>query len=64
MLKLIDKWQKKYSSKYVFPKGIYFARSEKKRVSIANSNELNQIRLDKINRYFIKRRTLNLKNYK
>ena len=56
--------EKKYSSKYVFPKGIYFARSEKKRVSIANSNELNQIRLDKINRYFIKRRTLNLKNFK
>ena len=32
--------QKKYSSKYVFPKGIYYNRFERKRVSIANANEL------------------------
>ena len=61
--KSIKNYEKKYSSKYVFPKGLYLGRSEKKRVSIANKNELNQNRLENMNRYFIKRRTVNLKNY-
>ena len=61
--KSIKNYEKKYSSKYIFPKGLYLGRSEKKRVSIANKNELNQNRLENMNRYFIKRRTVNLKNY-
>ena len=55
--------EKRYSNKYVFPKGIFFARSDKKRVSIANSNELRQNRFDNIVRDIVKRRTMKLKDY-
>ena len=58
------KVEKKYtSSKYVFPKGIFFARSEKRKVSITNMNELNQNRFENISRDIIRRRTLNLNKY-
>ena len=55
--------QKRYSIKYSFPKGIYFTRSLKKRVSITNPMELNQNRLDNIAKDIIRRRTLNLRKY-
>ena len=57
------KVEKRYSNKYIFPKGIFFTRSDKKRVSITNSNELNQNRLENIKRDIIKRRTMNFKNF-
>ena len=53
-----EKVEKRYSNKYVFPRGILFARTEKKRVSITNSNELLQSRFENVNRDFIKSRTL------
>ena len=57
-----EKVEKRYSNKYFFPRGIFVARSDKKRVSITNANELLQSRFNNINRDFIKRRTLNLQN--
>ena len=54
---------KRLSNKYIFPKGIYFARSDKKRVSIANSNELNLNRLENISKEFIKKRSQKLNEY-
>ena len=57
------KVEKRYSNKYIFPKGIFFTRSDKKRVSITNSNELNQNRFENIKRDIIKRRTMNFKNF-
>jgi hypothetical protein len=55
--------EKRPSTKYIFPKGIFSGRTTKKKVSITNSNELNQIRVANITRDIIKRRTLNLKKY-
>ena len=55
--------EKRRSSKFIFPKGIFTGRSEKKKVSITNINELNQNRFNNITRDIIKRRTLNLKKY-
>ena len=57
------KMQKKLSHRYIFPKGIYSAINTKKRVSIANLNELNQNRFDNISREIIRRRTINLGKY-
>ena len=59
----IKKEEKVENSKYVFPKGIFFARSEKRKVSITNMNELNQNRFENISRDIIRRRTLNLNKY-
>ena len=55
--------EKRRSSKFIFPKGIFTGRSEKKKVSITNMNELNQNRFNNITRDIIKRRTLSLKKY-
>ena len=55
--------EKRRSSKFIFPKGIFTGRSEKKKVSITNINELNQNRFNNITRDIIKRRTLSLKKY-
>ena len=55
--------QKRYSIKYSFPKGIFFNRHFKKRVSISNPKEMNQNRLDNIAKDIIRKRTLNLKKY-
>jgi hypothetical protein len=58
-----NRMKKKFSDKYTFPKGIVITRTEKKRVSITNLNELKQRRFDNISRDIIRRRTLNLKNF-
>ena len=57
------KVEKRLSNKYVFPKEIFIASSEKRRVSITNLNDLNQIRSDNINRDIIKKKTFILKKY-
>ena len=57
------KVEQRYSNKYVFPRGIFIARSSKKRVSITNSKELNKMRFENLARDIFKKRTLNLKNY-
>ena len=57
------KVEKRLSNKYIFPKGIYFARSEKKKVSITNSKELNQNRFENSKRDIIKKKTMMLKKY-
>ena len=54
--------EKRYSNKYVFPRGIFVSRTEKKRVSITNSKELNQIRFENFTRD-IRRKTMVLKKY-
>ena len=54
--------EKRYSNKYVFPRGIFFGRTEKKRVSITNSKELNQIRFNNFTRD-IRRKTMVLNEY-
>jgi hypothetical protein len=59
--KNIIKVEKRNSNKYNFPKGILFSRSSKKRISIANLDELSQSRFENIARDIVKRRTLNLK---
>ena len=53
---------KRLSNKYVFPKGITFARSEEKRVSITNSKELIQNRFENIKNDFLGR-TITLRKY-
>ena len=53
---------KRLSNKYVFPEGITFARSEKKRVSITNSKELLKNRFENVKNDFL-RRTLTLRKY-
>ena len=58
-----NRMKKKFSDKYTFPKGIIITKTEKKRVSITNLNELKQRRFDNISRDIIRRRTLNLKNF-
>ena len=57
------KVEKRLTNKYVFPKEIFIASSEKRRVSITNLNDLNQIRSDNINRDIIKKKTFILKKY-
>ena len=57
------KVEKRLSNKYVFPKEIFIASSEKRRVSITNLNDLNQNRYENINRDIIKKKTLILKKY-
>ena len=52
------KVEQRYSNKYVFPKGIYFARSSKKRVSITNSKELIQNRFENLTRDIFKKKLL------
>ena len=59
-----NRLKKKYSNKYTFPKGIVITRTEKKRVSITNLNELKQSRFENITRDIFRRRTFNLKNFK
>ena len=54
------KAEKRLSNKYVFPEGITFARSEKKRVSITNSKELLKNRFENVKNDFL-RRTLTLR---
>ena len=54
--------EKRYSNKYVFPRGIFIARSSEKRVSITNSNELNQMRFENITRD-IRRKTMVLDKF-
>ena len=54
--------EKRYSNKYVFPRGIFVGRTEKKRVSITNSKELNQIRFENFTRD-IRRKTMVLNKY-
>lgn len=54
--------EKRNSNKFVFPKGFFFARSSKKKVSVANANELNQNRFEKLTRDMIKRHTMFSKN--
>ncbi len=54
--------EKRYSNKYVFPRGIFVCRTEKKRVSITNSKELNQIRFENFTRD-IRRKTMVLNKY-
>ena len=54
--------EKRYSNKYVFPRGIFVGRTEKKRVSITNSKELNQIRFENFTRD-IRRKTIVLNKY-
>ena len=54
--------EKRLSNKYVFPRGIFFARNSKKRVSITNSNELNQMRFENITRD-IRRKTMVLNKF-
>ena len=54
--------EKRYSNKYVFPRGIFVGRTEKKRVSITNSKELNQIRFENFNRD-IRRKSMVLNKY-
>ena len=54
--------EKRYSNKYVFPRGIFVSRTEKKRVSITNSKELNQIRFENFTRD-IRRKTMVLNKY-
>ena len=49
-------------NKYVFPRGIFVGRTEKKRVSITNSKELNQIRFENFTRD-IRRKTMVLNKY-
>ena len=58
------KVEQRYSNKYVFPKGIYFARSSKKRVSITNSKELIQNRFENLTRDIFKKKTFNFQNVK
>ena len=55
--------QKRYSSKFSFPKGILRVNRDKRRISITNSSELKQNRLENIARDIIKKRTFNLKKY-
>ena len=54
--------EKRYSNKYVFPRGIFVGKTEKKRVSITNSKELNQIRFENFTRD-IRRKTMVLNKY-
>ena len=54
--------QKRYSTKYTLPRGIFTVKREQKRVSITNSNELNQNRLENIARDIAKKRTFKFKN--
>ena len=54
--------EKRYSNKYAFPRGIFVGRTEKKRVSITNSKELNQIRFENFTRD-IRRKTMVLNKY-
>ena len=65
MLDIINnnKAEKKDINKYNLPRGIYIARSSKKKVSITNINELNKNRVDNIERDIIKKRTLKMKQY-
>ena len=55
------KIDKRFSKKYVFPRGIYFSKTYKKRVSITNLKELNQNRFEKVNGEILRRLTLNIK---
>ena len=54
------KAEKRLSNKYIFPEGITFARSEKKRVSITNSKELLKNIFENVKNDFL-RRTLSLR---
>jgi len=51
------------SNKFTFPKEIFFARSEKKKISITSLKELNQNRFDNVTNEIRKRRTLTLRKF-
>ena len=53
--------EKRLSSKYIIPIGLFSGRSEKKRISITNSNELNKKRFENMIRVVDKKRTFSLK---
>ena len=55
--------EKRLSSKYIIPKGIFVGRNERKRISITNTNELNKKRFENIIRDIDKKRTFSLKKY-
>ena len=55
--------EKRLSNKFAFPKGIIFARNEKKRVSITSLKELNLNRVNNITNDILKRQTLTLRKY-
>ncbi len=57
------KEEMRLSNKFTFPKEIFFARSEKKKISITSLKELNQNRFDNVTNEIRKRRTLTLRKY-
>ena len=57
------KEEMRLSNKFTFPKEIFFARSEKKKISITSLKELNQNRFDNVTNEIRKRRTLTLRKF-